>query len=89
MNKLAMAVAVVLGLVAGLGIFGPLACTPAQLSQVQDASDKRRVICEFVEVWAPGEPRLKQLDELCKAGADLQEIAAAYAGCSVAEEPGQ
>lgn len=64
-----------------------VACNQARLAQVQDASDKRRVICEFVEVWAPGEPKLEKLGELCKAGADLQDIAAAYAGCQAPEKP--
>jgi hypothetical protein len=58
-----------------------LACTPAQLNQVQDASDKRAVICRFVETWTPNQPELAEIRTLCRAGADLQEIAAAYAGC--------
>ena len=71
---------VVLGLLLiSIGLSG--GCTQQQLTQVQDASNKREVICDFVEVWAPGEPKLKHIDELCKAGADLKEIAAAYAGC--------
>jgi hypothetical protein len=62
-----------------------VACTPAQLDQVQDASDKRDVICRFVETWTPNQPELAEIRTLCRAGADLQEIAAAYAGCREAK----
>jgi hypothetical protein len=58
------------------------ACSPQQLTQVQDASEKRDIICRFVEAWAPDQPELARIQQLCQAGADLQEIAAAYAGCA-------
>lgn len=57
------------------------ACTSSQLDQIEDASNKREVICKFVRVWAPTNPDLNHLVTLCDAGADLQDIAAAYAGC--------
>jgi hypothetical protein len=57
------------------------ACTPTQLDAVEDASNKRDTICAFVEAWASDTPELKEIRELCQAGADLKEIAAAYAGC--------
>lgn len=72
---------VTFGAFVALAVAWLLACTPAQLTQVQDASNKRQVICDFVSVWAPGEPQLKRIDELCKAGENLKAIAAAYAEC--------
>lgn len=75
---LAMAVAWVLMIAV---IAAATGCTPAQLSQVQDASQKREVICDFVEVWAESMPELEKPRELCRAGAELKEVAAAYAGC--------
>jgi hypothetical protein len=62
------------------------ACTPAQLGAVEDASNKRDTICAFVEAWAPSTPELAEIQELCAAGADLKEIAAAYAGCRPEDE---
>lgn len=60
-----------------------IACSPSQLDRVQDASNKRDVICRFVDVWAQDRPDLAEVDQLCKAGEDLKAIAAAYAGCRV------
>ena len=57
------------------------ACSQQQLAQVQDASNKRDVICQFVSVWSKDRPELEKLDKLCKAGADLKEIARAYGEC--------
>lgn len=58
-------------------------CTPAQLSHLEDASSKRDTICAFVDVWSHDRPELVEIQALCAAGADLKEIAAAYAGCTV------
>ena len=62
------------------------ACTAEQLrdakSAATSAGDKRETICAFVEAWAPDLPELAEARAACKAGADLKEVAAAYAGCS-------
>lgn len=58
-------------------------CQPAELQRIEDASDKRAVICRFVEAWTQDRPELSEVRDLCRAGADLREIAAAYAGCRV------
>lgn len=58
-------------------------CTEAVLTQVKDASNKRDTICSFVDVWSGDRAELEEVKNLCDAGADLKEIAAAYAGCSV------
>jgi uncharacterized protein (DUF2141 family) len=76
-----MRVMMLLATVAAVALVAGAACNATQLTQVQDASNKRETICRFVEAWAPGQPELKRLDELCKVGADLKEIAAAYAEC--------
>lgn len=62
------------------------ACTAQQLSDAKDAAstagDKRETICRFVEAWAPDMPELEEARAACKAGKDLKEVAAAYAGCA-------
>jgi hypothetical protein len=63
-----------------------LGCTKQQLTQVQNASEKREVICNFVKAWAVDRPELKEIDQLCDAGADLKEIARAYGGCEETTE---
>lgn len=60
-----------------------LACTEPQLGKVRDVSDKREVICSFVEVWAKDRPELDEVNELCQAGADLKTIARAYGQCEL------
>ena len=59
--------------------------TPETLGNVHDASSKRDTICAFVDAWQGDSPELAHVAELCAASADLKEIAAAYAGCKVAE----
>jgi hypothetical protein len=63
-----------------------IGCTPAQLAKVSDASNKRDTICAFVEAWSTDRPELQEAQKLCEAGADLKEVAAAYAGCTVPVE---
>ena len=63
-----------------------VSCTPAQLAKVHDASNKRDTICAFVEAWSADLPELQEAQALCEAGADLKEVAAAYAGCTVPAE---
>ncbi len=82
-----LAQAAFIGLTLGCVVAGTTRCTPAQLASVQDASSKRDTICAFVEAWSGNRPELAELQQLCQAGADLKEIAAAYAGCNEAPEP--
>lgn len=72
-------------LLIGCGLLGNEGVAPA----VRDASQKREVICDFVAVWASSQPELKRINELCKAGAQLKEIAAAYAECPAPQAKGK
>ena len=69
-----------------LGIFGIVGCALLTPDKAADASEKRDLICKFVAAWAPDMPELERPRALCSAGADLKEIAAAYAGCSEPEK---
>lgn len=69
-------------LTTAVGVCALVGCALLTPDKVADASQKRQVICDFVAVWAPGEPKLKHINELCEAGADLKVIAGAYAGCN-------
>lgn len=66
----------------GALIYGWVGCTPAQLDQVANISDKKNALCDFAAVWAPDTPTLVKVRELCATDADAQAIMQAYAGCS-------
>ena len=53
--------------------------TPAQSAAT--VSNLRETVCGYVELTAPSTPELNHVRDLCRAGADLKPIAAAYAGC--------
>jgi hypothetical protein len=56
-------------------------CTSQQLTQVEQASQRRDAVCAVLQAYAPNTPELKEVHQLCQAGADLKDIAAAYAQC--------
>lgn len=56
--------------------------TPAQTAA--SASQIRETVCAYVALVAPSTPELDRVADLCRAGAQLKQIAAAYAGCAAA-----
>ena len=56
-------------------------CTTQQLTQVEQASQRRDAVCAVLQLYAPDTPELKEVHQLCAAGSDLKDIAAAYAQC--------
>lgn len=54
-----------------------------QLDAVRDASDKRRIVCGFINEAPVSNLTLEKARKLCAAGADLEEIARAYGGCEL------
>lgn len=87
-RKLLASVMLVATIFAGATLLGALdGCTPAQLEiakrGVASAQTKRDTICAFVVAWEErNREELKPLADLCREGAELEEIAALYAGCS-------
>ena len=59
------------------------ACTSEQLGSVADASDKRRIVCEFIARADLDNPTVAAAKRACDAGRDLDAIARAYGGCEV------
>lgn len=55
-------------------------CDKQQLGQIQDASNKRAIVCEFIK-GAKSNPTVEAARKVCDAGGDLEEIARAYGGC--------
>ena len=66
-----------------LTILTSTSCTASELGRVSDASDKRRVVCEFIGNASGDNPTLQKAREACDAGDDLEAIARAYGGCEV------
>lgn len=69
---------VVVSAFCGILVFGS-GCDKQQLEQVRDVSDTRRVLCSAADAY-----RVEKAQRVCAAGASLEEVAAAFAGCEAA-----
>jgi hypothetical protein len=59
------------------------ACTGTEPAQTAaDISAVRQVVCGYALLHEAASPQMQQIAKLCRAGAALEPIAAAYAGCA-------
>lgn len=73
------------------GALASSACTAATqtaaMKTAANASQLREMVCAYVAMAAPGTPELERVAQLCTAGAQLKELASAYAGCETQPPP--
>ena len=73
------------------GALASLACTAASqtaaLKTAANAGQLREMVCAYVAIAAPGTPELERVAQLCAAGAQLRELASAYARCETEPPP--
>lgn len=64
-----------------------MSCQAETVERVREAAEQRAALCGFAEAWPL--PELQDVRELCRKGAELEDLARAYGRCKTNGEPNE